>query len=109
LSIADDPTGDYREEDGKKIPDYENVQRARLRVDTRKWMAGKLLPKVYGDKMLHTGADGEGPVQVKLALDYSRYTPEQLVQLREARAADDRGGSVGRRKSLASRSCAAVD
>ena len=32
-------------------------------------MAGKLLPKVYGDKLLHTGADGEGPVEVKLALD----------------------------------------
>jgi Bacteriophage Sf6, terminase small subunit-like len=47
----------------------EEIQAARLRFDQRRWMAGKLLPKVYGDKLLHTGADGEGPVEVKLALD----------------------------------------
>lgn len=33
------------------------VQRQRLRVDTRKWVASKLLPKVYGDKLdvAHSG------------------------------------------------------
>jgi Bacteriophage Sf6, terminase small subunit-like len=35
--IADNPTGD--------------VQRDRLRVDTRKWIASKLKPKKYGDKV----------------------------------------------------------
>ncbi len=29
----------------------EDVQVARLRVDARKWRAGKLAPKVYGDKI----------------------------------------------------------
>lgn len=29
----------------------EDVQRSRLRVDARKWMAGKLKPKKYGDKL----------------------------------------------------------
>lgn len=29
----------------------EDVQVARLRIDTRKWMAGKMRPKVYGDKL----------------------------------------------------------
>ena len=29
----------------------EDVQVARLQIDARKWMAGKLKPKVYGDKM----------------------------------------------------------
>jgi len=35
----------------------EEVQVARLRVDARKWMAGKLRPKVYGDKLdvAHSG------------------------------------------------------
>lgn len=37
LEIADGSAGD--------------VQRDRLRVDTRKWMAGKLRPKVYGDRV----------------------------------------------------------
>lgn len=37
-----------------------DVQRDRLRVDTRKWMAGKLRPKKYGDKIVneHSGPDG---------------------------------------------------
>lgn len=30
----------------------ENVTVDRLRTDTRKWLASKLLPKQYGDKML---------------------------------------------------------
>lgn len=35
----------------------EEVQQARLRIDARKWMAGKLRPKVYGEKqeVKHTG------------------------------------------------------
>jgi len=40
------------------------VARNRLRVDARKWVASKLKPKKYGDKMTqeHTGADG-GAIQ----------------------------------------------
>lgn len=40
-----------------------DVQRAKLRVDVRKWAASKLKPKKYGDKVQHTGADGESPVK----------------------------------------------
>jgi hypothetical protein len=38
----------------------EEIQRARLRIDTRKWVAGKLRPKKYGDLLKHevTGANG---------------------------------------------------
>lgn len=35
----------------------EDVNVARLRIDTRKWRAGKLAPKVYGDKVAIGGAD----------------------------------------------------
>lgn len=35
-----------------------DVQRDRLRIDTRKWVAAKLLPKKYGDKLDHTGNVG---------------------------------------------------
>lgn len=31
--------------------DAEDVNRSRLRVDARKWIASKLKPKSYGDKM----------------------------------------------------------
>jgi hypothetical protein len=36
-----------------------------LRVDTRKWMAGKLAPKKYGEKVTQeiTGNDG-GPIEM---------------------------------------------
>ena len=47
----------------------EDVQQARLRIDTRKWMAGKLRPKKYGDKVVneHSGPEGGGiPVAVKV-------------------------------------------
>lgn len=40
------------------------VQRNRLRVDSRKWMAGKLRPKVYGDKLALGGADDLPPIAV---------------------------------------------
>lgn len=29
----------------------EGIQHARLRVDTRKWLTSKLIPKIYGDKV----------------------------------------------------------
>ena len=43
------------------------VARNRLRVDARKWVASKLLPKKYGDKVTteHTG-EGGGAVQVSV-------------------------------------------
>jgi hypothetical protein len=38
------------------------VASARLRVDTRKWLLSKCLPKIYGDKVTHQG-DQENPIQ----------------------------------------------
>lgn len=38
--------------------DYAGVAHRRLRVDTRKWIAARLRPKKYGDRMALT--DGEG-------------------------------------------------
>lgn len=58
LDIADDGKRDYVvDSDGKAVVDHDHIQRARLRVDTRKWMAGKLRPKVYGDR-IHTEHSG---------------------------------------------------
>ncbi|MCP4999098.1 MAG: terminase small subunit protein [Hyphomicrobiales bacterium] len=51
LDIADEAMNDVTvKEDGTEIVNHENIQRARLRIDTRKWMAGKMRPKKYGDK-----------------------------------------------------------
>jgi len=68
LDIADDGTNDYLktqvdvDDSGNPVEvesfNSEHMQRSRLRVDTRKWMLSKVLPKVYGDKVEHTGKDG---------------------------------------------------
>jgi hypothetical protein len=52
LEIADDATNDWNEgNDGARVFDHEHVNRARLRVDSRKWLLSKLLPKKYGDSL----------------------------------------------------------
>lgn len=47
------------------------VARNKLRVEARKWVASKLLPKKYGDRVenVHTGADG-GPVDLNLKVSF---------------------------------------
>lgn len=64
LDIADDARNDWMERGGEDDAGYqangEHIQRSKLRIDARKWMAGKLRPKVYGDKIQqeHTSPDG---------------------------------------------------
>jgi len=42
--------------------DAVGVQAARLRVDTRKWVASRLLPKKYGDRAsLNVGGQADNP------------------------------------------------
>jgi hypothetical protein len=60
----------------------ETANACRVKFDAYKWFAGKKLPQVFGDKVLHTGGDGEGPIGVKLSLDYSALEPHELVELR---------------------------
>jgi len=69
LDIADDGTNDWMEvhdKDGECVGykvNGEHVQRSRLRVDTRKWIAAKLKPKKYGDKVdLNHGVEPESPL-----------------------------------------------
>ena len=67
--IADDGRNDWMtvtRRDGSEIEVANNevLQRSRLRVDTRKWIMSKILPKRYGDKLAVGGADDLGPVQL---------------------------------------------
>ncbi len=49
IEIADDATQDVIiNEQGNKICNAEFIARSRLRIDTRKWLASKLAPKIYG-------------------------------------------------------------
>lgn len=66
LSIADDGLNDtYTDSEGNDRTNTDVIQRSKLRVDTRKWIASKLKPKKYGDFMRNevSGPNG-GPVVV---------------------------------------------
>lgn len=58
LEIADDATNDFMEAlgEGGQPEGYklngEHVARSRLRIDTRKWLAAKLAPKIYGERQV---------------------------------------------------------
>lgn len=52
-------------EDVKVVFDSTAVARNRLRMDARKWVASKLKPKKYGDKLALAG-DDESPLVVKV-------------------------------------------
>lgn len=69
IEIADDGTNDWmlrQDKSGQtqEVVDSEHINRSRLRVDTRKWLLSKALPKLYGDKLSAelTGKDG-GPIE----------------------------------------------
>lgn len=42
----------------------EDHNKARLQIDARKWVAAKLLPKKYGEKVTQTVEGGDKPVQI---------------------------------------------
>lgn len=71
LNIADDGRNDWMAVHGDGAVGWkengEALQRSRLRIDARKWMAGKLRPKVYGDKVSAelSGPDG-GPIETSV-------------------------------------------
>ncbi len=62
MEISDDGSNDWMErnfgETTAWVENKESVQRSRLRIDTRKWLMSKIVPKKYGDKMDHT-SDGK--------------------------------------------------
>lgn len=62
-AIADDKTGD--------------AARDRLRVDTRKWLLSKALPKVYGDKIAHVGgSEADPPIRTVTRIEIVDLTAE---------------------------------
>jgi len=65
LDIADDATNDYIERESAKgnvtiLVDHDHIARSKLRVDARKWVAEKLLPKKYGQRKALEFSDPNG-------------------------------------------------
>lgn len=65
LDIADDGSNDFMKivkgDQEYEVENKEWVNRSRLRIDSRKWIASKLKPKKYGDRVTQelTGPDGK--------------------------------------------------
>jgi hypothetical protein len=69
LDITDDGSNDWMEihdKDGTSIGwklNGEHVQRSRLRVDTRKWVASRLKPKKYSERLdMNHGVQPDAPL-----------------------------------------------
>lgn len=70
IEIADDGANDtYIDSEGREVTNHDHIQRSKLRVDARKWVASKLLPKVYGDK-LDVTSDGEKLEPTKIIIEH---------------------------------------
>lgn len=77
LDIADDGSNDWMEKydkDGGAIGWRENgeaLQRSRLRVDSRKWLLSKMLPR-YADKQTfeHSGPNGD-PIKTESKVEWT--------------------------------------
>jgi hypothetical protein len=65
--IAEDGRRDYvQTADGRLVPDHDHISRSRLQVDTLKWIAARMVPKKYGDRVTTSlvGAN-DGPVEIR--------------------------------------------
>ncbi len=76
LDIADDGRNDWMTKqngsgESYEVVNSETIQRSKLRVEARKWLASKLKPKKYSEKLQteHSGPDG-GPIQTASEINF---------------------------------------
>jgi len=75
IEISDNTDDDWTTKenaDGSEYEavDHEHIQRSRLRVDSRKWLASKLKPKRYGERTKHEhGGPNDGPIEHKWTVE----------------------------------------
>jgi len=86
LTIADDLG---------ETPSSEQVQKARLQIDTRKWFAAKLAPKKYGDR-IQTDATVQANVTGDMTMRLQAMSDDELARiLSDAASIAAAGGGMG--------------
>ena len=55
-------------DEAKRAVTMEEIQAAKLRVDARKWVASRLLPHKWGDRVIHEG-NLDHPINVRALSD----------------------------------------
>lgn len=87
LEIADDGTNDYmtivKGDMEYNVENREVTSRSRLRVDTRKWVLSKILPKKYGDKIDVTSNGEKLNSGTPLVLEDGRLLKDVIDELKE--------------------------
>jgi hypothetical protein len=79
--IADTPlVGQVKKttEDGVEITEEDMLGHRRLQIDARKWIASKLKPRKYGEK-LELGSDPDSPLQINI-VDPTRRGSNPVTQ-----------------------------
>lgn len=74
IEIADDRSKDYivgGPNMDDMVLDTEHVQRSKLRIDSRKWIAAHLKPRKYGDQLKVEGAGPNGEHLVQAVVNVS--------------------------------------
>ncbi len=85
IEISDNCTDDVQvllgtEEDGISRVNHSAIARARLQIDTRKWIMSKMVPKKYGDKTVLSN-DPENPVNANaVTLNVTTDLVKSIVQ-----------------------------
>lgn len=96
IAIADDGSRDYtKDEDGHEVVDHDHIQRSKLRVDARKWIASKLKPKKYGDKVDLTHGNPDGSPLVFQVVNYAADPNPVPVSASALSAAGAKGPGSG--------------
>lgn len=96
IEIADDARNDWMQrlgEDGTPVGwklNGEHVQRSRLRIDARKWIAARLLPKKYGNRVQ---ANVQAGVEFSVAeeIERARARARAVKQRRSPNPSDQSG------------------
>lgn len=83
IEISDDSRNDWitrQTERGEEIMvNHEHISRSKLRVDSRKWLLAKVLPRIYGEKVEVAGS-AENPLTLLIQEVQGRaFKPVQIV------------------------------
>jgi hypothetical protein len=78
LEIADDASNDWMDVEttsgriGRTL-DHEHVKRSEVRIKTRMWLMQRYAPKVFGERLTLTDADGGSLKDLENQSDEERY------------------------------------
>ena len=89
--IADQMPMERTDGNGNTQFDGAYIQWMKLRVDARKWVASKLKPRKYGDRLTHAG-DADNPIKSETTIQASELFASilQNMELKKQQSANER-------------------